>query len=312
MPERGKPLRLAFDSKKPKALADAAKRIAAQGGGLRVLLDGAAVEERLAAAESLAKQAGLKVKRIDLSQLVSASIGETEKNLTAIFAKADPQTDLLFFDEADALFGRRSAVADAHDRYANLEVSYLRAFAKFSGIAVVAVAASAEAYADLLRASDLMVEFRTAVPSPGRPSAVPWAAPNNNLHFRVFIGEMEIGLCAVGGLGDASEIVRVRDGTNPRDVRSVPGPTQRDTLVLRRAVTRSKDLFHWRRAIVDGKDDRRTLEIWQLDSAGGQPVNRWRLTGCWPCRWSGPDFDALFGEVAVEELEVCYDAFDWL
>jgi phage tail-like protein len=312
MPERGKPLRLAFDAKQPKALTEAAEKIAAEGGGLRVLLDGATADEGVQLAATLAKQASLEVERIDLSQVISSYIGETEKNLTAIFAKADAKTQLLFFDEADALFGRRTEVADAHDRYANLETSYLRALAKFRGTAVIAVAAPAENYAGLLRASDLLVEFRTAAPLPERPAAVAWAAPHSNLHFRVFVGDLELGLCAVSGLGDESEIVRVRDGGSPRDVRAVPGPTQTDILLLRRAVTRSKDLYHWRRAIVDGKDDRRSIEIWQIEAAGGQPVNRWRLTGCWPRRWRGPDFDALLGGVAGEEVEICYDRFDWL
>lgn len=63
--------------------------------------------------------------RVDLSQLVSKYIGETEKNLDEIFKKAQQKDWILFFDEADALFGKRTQVADSHDKYANQEVSYL-------------------------------------------------------------------------------------------------------------------------------------------------------------------------------------------
>jgi SpoVK/Ycf46/Vps4 family AAA+-type ATPase len=68
---------------------------------------------------------GLDVFRIDLSGVVSKYIGETEKNLDRVFAAARGSQSILFFDEADALFGKRSEVQDAHDRYANIEVAYL-------------------------------------------------------------------------------------------------------------------------------------------------------------------------------------------
>ena len=63
--------------------------------------------------------------RIDLSRVVSKYIGETEKNLSTLFEKAENKEWILFFDEADALFGKRTDIRDAHDRYANQEVSYL-------------------------------------------------------------------------------------------------------------------------------------------------------------------------------------------
>jgi SpoVK/Ycf46/Vps4 family AAA+-type ATPase len=73
----------------------------------------------------LGKELGKEVMRIDLSAMFSKYIGETEKNLTKLFDMAEQQEWILFFDEADALFGKRSEVKDAHDRYANQEVSYL-------------------------------------------------------------------------------------------------------------------------------------------------------------------------------------------
>src|SRR5581483_672071 len=77
------------------------------------------------AAEVIAHELGLDLYQIDLSRVVSKYVGETEKNLDRVFAEAETSNAILFFDEADALFGKRSEVKDAHDRYANIEVSYL-------------------------------------------------------------------------------------------------------------------------------------------------------------------------------------------
>ena len=77
------------------------------------------------AAGILANELGLDLYKIDLSRVVSKYIGETEKNLDRIFQQAEDANAMLFFDEADALFGKRSAIKDAHDRYANIEVAYL-------------------------------------------------------------------------------------------------------------------------------------------------------------------------------------------
>ena len=74
------------------------------------------------AAEIIANELGLDLYQIDLSGVVSKYIGETEKNLERIFAEAENANAILFFDEADALFGKRSEVRDAHDRYANIEI----------------------------------------------------------------------------------------------------------------------------------------------------------------------------------------------
>src|SRR5205085_11400937 len=77
------------------------------------------------AAQVLASELGLELFRVDLATVVSKYIGETEKNLEKIFGAADGSNAVLFFDEADALFGKRSEVSDSHDRYANIEVAYL-------------------------------------------------------------------------------------------------------------------------------------------------------------------------------------------
>ena len=91
------------------------------------------------AAEVIAGDLQRDLYRIDLSQVVSKYIGETEKNLHQIFEEAQSAHAILFFDEADALFGKRSEVKDAHDRYANIEVGYLlQKMEEYEGVAILA------------------------------------------------------------------------------------------------------------------------------------------------------------------------------
>ena len=94
-------------------------------GGLAVLFQGPSGTGKTMTASIAAAEAGLDLYRIDLSSIVSKYIGETEKNLEAIFRAARDASAVLMFDEADAIFGRRSEVKDAHDRYANIETAYL-------------------------------------------------------------------------------------------------------------------------------------------------------------------------------------------
>jgi len=97
----------------------------ASGKGLLVLFSGPSGTGKTMTAGVMARELRLDLYKIDLSSIVSKYIGETEKNLDRIFRAAQCSNAILFFDEADALFGKRSEVKDAHDRYANIEVSYL-------------------------------------------------------------------------------------------------------------------------------------------------------------------------------------------
>jgi SpoVK/Ycf46/Vps4 family AAA+-type ATPase len=93
--------------------------------GYRVLFYGPPGTGKTLTAMLLGKDEGKDVFRMDLSRVISKYIGETEKNLSLLFDKAENKNWILFFDEADALFGKRTDVRDAHDKYANQEVSYL-------------------------------------------------------------------------------------------------------------------------------------------------------------------------------------------
>jgi hypothetical protein len=109
------------------------------GKGLSALFSGPPGTGKTMAAEVIAADLDLMLLKIDLSQVVSKYIGETEKNLRQLFDQAAAAHAILFFDEADALLGKRSAVSDAHDRYANTEVAYLlQKMEEYEGIAILA------------------------------------------------------------------------------------------------------------------------------------------------------------------------------
>jgi hypothetical protein len=109
-----------------------------RGLGISALFAGPSGTGKTMAAEVLAGELELDLYRVDLSQVVSKYIGETEKNLKRVFDAAEDGGALLLFDEADALFGKRSEVKDSHDRYANIEVSYLlQRMEAYRGLAVL-------------------------------------------------------------------------------------------------------------------------------------------------------------------------------
>ena len=110
----------------------------ARGLGISALFAGESGTGKTMAAEVLAKELNLDLYRIDLSAVVSKYIGETEKNLRRVFDAAEEGGAILLFDEADALFGKRSEVKDSHDRYANIEVSYLlQRMEAYRGLAIL-------------------------------------------------------------------------------------------------------------------------------------------------------------------------------
>jgi SpoVK/Ycf46/Vps4 family AAA+-type ATPase len=109
------------------------------GKGLSILFVGPSGTGKTMAAEIIAGELALELYKIDLSCVVSKYIGETEKNLSRVFAEAEATNAVLFFDEADAIFGKRSEVKDSHDRYANIEINYLlQRMEEYEGIVILA------------------------------------------------------------------------------------------------------------------------------------------------------------------------------
>ncbi len=132
----------------------------ALGKGLNTLFAGESGTGKTMAADIMAGALGLDLYKIDLSTLVSKYIGETEKNLDHIFREAATSNAVLFFDEADAIFGKRSEVKDSHDRYANIEISYLlQRMEMYEGVVILATNLRANLDEAFTRRLHFVVEF---------------------------------------------------------------------------------------------------------------------------------------------------------
>ncbi|HSM58119.1 MAG TPA: AAA family ATPase [Candidatus Sulfomarinibacteraceae bacterium] len=130
------------------------------GAGLTALFFGPPGTGKTMAAEVIAGELGLDLYKIDLSSVVSKYIGETEKNLERIFNEAESSNAILFFDEADAIFGKRSEVKDAHDRYANIEISYLlQRMEAYNGVTILATNLRANLDEAFMRRLQFAVSF---------------------------------------------------------------------------------------------------------------------------------------------------------
>ena len=134
--------------------------------GLKILFAGESGTGKTMAAQVLGAELGLEMFRVDLAGTVSKYIGETEKNLERIFTAADGSNAILFFDEADALFGKRSEVSDAHDRYANIEVAYLlQRMEAYPGAVILATNFRRNLDDAFVRRLDFVIDF--PFPEPG-------------------------------------------------------------------------------------------------------------------------------------------------
>lgn len=132
-----------------------------RGLGINALFSGASGTGKTMAAEVIANSLELDLYSIDLSTVVSKYIGETEKNLSKLFDGAEDSGAILFFDEADALFGKRSEVKDSHDRYANIEINYLlQRLESYNGLAILATNMKSALDKAFVRRLRFIVDFR--------------------------------------------------------------------------------------------------------------------------------------------------------
>ncbi len=130
------------------------------GQGISALFTGVPGTGKTLSAQVIAGELGLDLYRVDLSTIISKYIGETEKNLEKIFTEAQNSNVILFFDEADSLFGRRSEVSDSHDRYANIEVSYLlQRIETYDGIVLMATNLGANLDEAFTRRIHFIIDF---------------------------------------------------------------------------------------------------------------------------------------------------------
>jgi ATPase family associated with various cellular activities (AAA) len=158
-----------------------------RGLGISALFAGESGTGKTMAAEVIANELDLALYRIDLSAVVSKYIGETEKNLRRLFDAAEQGGALLLFDEADALFGKRSEVKDSHDRYANIEINYLlQRMEAFSGLAILATNMKSALDNAFMRRLRFIVNFPYPGPVERRrmwERALPGHVPHETLDF---------------------------------------------------------------------------------------------------------------------------------
>ncbi|MFV0260691.1 MAG: ATP-binding protein, partial [Acidimicrobiales bacterium] len=154
------------------------------GTGVRMLLAGPPGTGKTLTAEVTAARLGVDLLVVDLAQIVSKWLGETEKNLAGVFTAAERSQSVLLFDEADALFARRTDVNDAHDRYANLETAYLlHRLEQFDGLTVLTTNLRSQIDPAFIRRLDIVVDLPEPDPAQRRelwsrhlPAGAPRAA----------------------------------------------------------------------------------------------------------------------------------------
>jgi hypothetical protein len=135
------------------------------GQGVAALFAGPSGSGKTMSAQILARELGVELFHVDLSKVISKYIGETEKNLDCVFDCAENASAVLLFDEADALFGKRTEVKDAHDRYANVEVAYLlQRMESYNGLAILTTNLKQNLDSGFLRRLRFVVDFPTPAP----------------------------------------------------------------------------------------------------------------------------------------------------
>jgi len=167
------------------------------GRGVAALFSGPSGTGKTMAAQAIARTLGAELYHVDLARVVSKYIGETEKNLDAVFSEAERSFAVLLFDEADALFGKRSEVKDAHDRHANIEVAYLlQRVESFAGLAIMTTNFRRNIDQAFLRRFRFAVEFpqpdaaaRETIWRQSFPAGAPLA---DDLDFRFIARRLEL------------------------------------------------------------------------------------------------------------------------
>ncbi len=150
------------------------------GKGLIALFTGSSGTGKTMAAELLAREQGVDLYKVDLSAVVSKYVGETEKNLSRVFAEAEDANAIIFFDEADALFGKRGEVKEAQDRWANMEVNYLlQRVEEYAGVVILASNLRQNIDEAFMRRIHVVVEF---------------PFPEANARFHILTGLFPVGV----------------------------------------------------------------------------------------------------------------------
>lgn len=134
--------------------------------------------------------------------------------------------------------------------------------------------------------------------------------PYGAFNFLVEIDGVDVaGFSEVSGLESETDIIEYRTGDEVGTVRKLAGLSKNHNVTLKRGVTDSTELWDWRKSVIDGQLERRSVSIVLLDHSRSE-VARWNLYEAWPCRWEGPEFNAKTSEVAVESIEICHEGIE--
>ena len=158
---------MAWETRQVVRSAGTRKLGASSSSGLVAWFAGPSGTGKTMAAEAIARELRTGLYRVKLNQVVSKYIGETEKNLSRIFEVAQRKGAILFFDEADALLGKRSQIKDAHDRYANIETNYLLAKVEaYRGLVILTSNRKVDLDPKIMCRVKYLLEFSPPIPSP--------------------------------------------------------------------------------------------------------------------------------------------------
>jgi hypothetical protein len=218
------------------------------GRGVAALFTGASGTGKTMAAQAIARELGTETFVIDLSQVVSKYIGETEKFIDATFRDAQRAGAVLQIDEAEALFGRRSEVKDSHDRYANLEVAYLlQRMEAFEGVAILTTNLRQNVDQAFLRRLRFVVDF----PKPDAAArekiwqqCLPKGAPARHINFRYLARRLELTGGHIRQITVRAAFAAAGEGSKTIEMRHVVNATRAE-LVKLGMVTAERELAQW-------------------------------------------------------------------
>jgi phage tail-like protein len=135
--------------------------------------------------------------------------------------------------------------------------------------------------------------------------------PYSALNFLVEIDGIAVaGFTECFGLSTETDVIEYREGGEPTRSRKIPGLTRYAPIVLKRGITKNRDLWKWRKTVIDGRISRRSVSIVLLDEEHKE-VARWNVVNAWPSKWEGPHLNAKSSEVAIETLELVYEGLDF-
>jgi phage tail-like protein len=133
--------------------------------------------------------------------------------------------------------------------------------------------------------------------------------PFTSFNFIVDIQGMKAGFAEVGGLSTETDIVEYREGNEDITMRKIPGKRKYTNLTFKRGFTNSKELYLWRKKVMDGQTQRLPGTITLLDEAR-KPALVWKFYEAWPSKWAGPAFNAKNNEIAIEEMDLAVEGLE--